>query len=93
MALRIGAYAGFFIRVTGNPLIITSRAPEYSDFLFFFIHTPNISLIVCVVKYIPKNILLEVLTKAITCDILFIVIVTELRSVLRWTREKKRDWL
>lgn len=71
----------------------TSGTTEYCNFFFPFVHTLSMSYRLYVVKYLIINILLRVLTKAITCDILLIVTVFKLsEGVLKWIHGKKEDW-
>lgn len=70
----------------------TPGATKHPYFFLRLIHIHNISLLICVVKYLAKNILLWVLTKTITCDILFIVRVELSEGELRWMGEKKEDF-
>jgi hypothetical protein len=91
VTLRIGAHARFFVRIAWSPLVSTPGAMKHPYFFLPLIHTSNISLLICVVKYLIKNILLWVLTKTIACDILFIVRVELSEGQQRWMREKKED--
>jgi len=56
-AMAFWAYLRLFVEITWNPFILATRAVEYSDLLLFFIHTSNISLIICFVQYFINNIL------------------------------------